>query len=160
GFLIDRNLTDTIDFVLNWIFDGDDIYRLLPDFIDEGIKGRRLPAAGRAYGQQHSLRSAYQAVQAFFNGGLKSKLAEGHQGSAFSQDTKHNFFAPSCREYRNTNVRPVRLFAGDVTILRNPALADIELCENLDANDQVLMHPLWNLEGLVEHAVNPITNAR
>src|SRR5689334_13908284 len=49
GLLIDWNLCDSGNFVLDWIFNCDDIDRLLPNLIHERIERRRLSATGRTY---------------------------------------------------------------------------------------------------------------
>jgi len=82
GLFIDLHLTDAIHFIFDGILDGDNVDRLLPDLIDEGIKRCRLSAACRTDRQQYTLRPADQSVQAFFSFRLKSKLREGHQRPA------------------------------------------------------------------------------
>jgi hypothetical protein len=104
GFVIHRNLADTVHFVFNRVFDRHDIHRLLPDFIDERVERRRLSASGWTYCQEHSLRSANQTVQALLDSRLESKLAESHEGAASPQHSNDDFSAPPCREHRNPNV--------------------------------------------------------
>src|SRR5262249_25893698 len=64
---INRHLADAVHLVFDWIFDRDNVYRLMPDLIHEGIKSCRLSAAGRPYRKQDSLRTAYQAMQPFLD---------------------------------------------------------------------------------------------
>ena len=38
GLFVDLNLGDAIDFVFDGIFDGDDVQRLIPKFVDQGVE--------------------------------------------------------------------------------------------------------------------------
>src|SRR5215831_10682145 len=77
-----------------------------------------------------------------------------------TQQPDDDLLAPTRWENGNANVRTLVVFRCDVTVLRDAPLADIEFGQNFNSNDEVLMHPPRNLEGLAEHAVDAITHTR
>jgi hypothetical protein len=47
-----------------------------------------------------------------------------------------------------------------VTVLGNPSLADIEFRQHFDPDDEVLVQPLGNFEGLSQYPIDSASNPR
>src|SRR5688500_5665855 len=108
------NLGNAVDFILDRIFDGDDVKRLTVDFMNECVKCRRLAAAGWPNNKQNPLRTADHRMQVFFASLRQAELGDRQYRTFPAENAQDNFFAPARRQNGYSDV----VVAGNVSVLR------------------------------------------
>ena len=140
--------------------DRDDLVFVGLDFVDRGIKSRRLTAASRPRDQHHAVwlfdvaPEAPQVIVVEPND-VQSERAKLLAHRLFIEHAKHGVFAVNRRHDRYAEVdgAPVVLHA-EASVLRHAALGDVQFAHDLDTrNHGRVMFFADRRHGLREHAV-------
>ena len=147
---IDLNLSDTMQLILNRVFDGDDIARRSVEPREGRVECRRLAAAGGAGNQQDPVTGLDQTFELLEEFAAEPKFLKGEKPTGAVEEAQHNTLAELGRNGRDADVD---IASGGTepkpSVLGQALLRDIESGKNLDARGGRRMIPTRRLEDIV-----------
>ena len=160
---VHRNLGDTANLVLYWIFNGDDLVFIGLDLIQTGVQGCGLSAARRTCHQHHAIGLRDEHAEALNIVGAETHNIQGEIAKLLThrflvEHAQYGVFTMNGRHDGDTKInRPPAVTHPETTVLGNAALGDIQFAHHLDAGDDggMVLFGNW-LHGLLQHAVDPI----
>src|SRR5579885_1974882 len=162
-FLVNWNLRDAAKLVFHRVFDRDDFILVGLDFVDGGVKCRRLAGACGTGDEHHAVGFANVAAKAanFFRGEADDIQAEAlkfFRERFLVEHTKDRVFAMACGHDGNAKVDKAPLVLdAETAVLRNAAFRDVQVAKNLDAGDDGGVPFLGDgLHGVLENAVDAV----
>ena len=157
GLGIDLNLVDPGEPVLDRILDRDDVDLRIRDLGEGRVERRRLTRAGRPGHEQRARRLADDRRDRVAHRLGETERLERRGLARLVDQPHHDLLALDRRQHRDTDVEEPADRAGvqrHATVLRPPALGDVELGENLEARGDTRGHALRDALRLGEHAVD------
>src|ERR1700674_585260 len=161
-FLIDRDLGDATNLVFDRVFNGDDFVFVGLDLADRCVQGRGLAASGWSGDQHHAVRfldvaAEFPQVVFIETHHIESEFVKFFAHRFFIEHAQHGILAVDGRHNRNAEVdRPLgtAVAHAEASVLRNPALGDIQFTHHFDTRDDGRVVLLGDgRHGLGEHAV-------
>src|SRR5207253_5779149 len=155
------NLADTFVVIFNRVFDGDDLERLLFDFVESAIKSRGLARAGRPRHQDDAVRPIDHLPERVVSVRQHADVGQVEDHPAFVEESKDNSLAMNHRDDGDADIDLAVVDAHfDATVLGQALFGDVEPRHDLEpANDGGLeaIDLRWQRLRL-QHAVDAIAN--
>src|SRR5207249_7521480 len=143
--LVDRDLSNAMQLILNRVFNRDDFIFFVSDFVQGGIKRRRLSRSCWSGHQHHPVRlgnvmTKFSKIVWIESNHVQIEVAKSFIDLLFVENTNNRVFAVHGRHNRNTEVNiPPFVAHAKTAILRHAPLSNVQLRHNLDTGDQGLM---------------------
>ncbi len=160
-FRLHLDLVDTVELVLDGIFERDDLHLGTVDAAHEGVQARGL-AGACGPGQKDDARGHLEVFEdARFDVWREPEQAHVINKGRLAQESQHGALATFVqRQSRNADIDFLAADSQlDLAILGPPALGDIHRGKNLESRDERQHHRRGNALDLVQHAVDAVTHA-
>src|SRR5436309_14661684 len=131
--LVDRDLSNAMQLILNRVFNRDDFIFFVSDFVQGGIKRRRLSRSCRSGHQHHPVRlrnvmTKLSKIVRIESNHVQIEIADSCIDLVFIENTNNSVFAVDGRHDLNAEVDVAAFVAHSKTvILRDAALSKVEL---------------------------------
>src|SRR5690606_2572745 len=123
------------------------------------VERGRLTGARGAGDQHHAVRVHDRRHEVALRFRLHAELLEVERQVALVEDTEHDLLAEDHGQGRDTEVDDLVLqLELDAAVLRDAALGDVQVREDLDARGQRCLHLERRLHDLLEHAVDSVAD--
>ena len=153
------DLVDALDLVFDRVLDGDDLDPGGVELAQRGVQRGGLARAGRAGDQQDAVRLLQHVLELRQELVGEAELVEIQHHRLAIQQTHHHRLAVRGRHRAHAQVELLALHPQhDATVLRQPALGDVELGHDLDAADHRGGEVDRRAFALDQHAVDAIAH--
>ena len=155
------DLGDAVDLVLDRVLDADQLVAGLVEVAQGGVERRGLAAAGRAGDQEHAVRRRQRVQEARRQLGPEAEIGEIAALGALVQDADDQALAVHRGRRGDAQVDPApEQGEPRAAVLRQPALGDVELGQDLDARDHRRRQASRRRARLAQPAMDPVAHAQ
>ena len=153
---IHLHLTDTLQLILDRVFDRDDVALGRVDGGERSVEGRGLAAPGRPGDEHDAVTLMDQPIDERRGPTREPELLEAEQRRRSVEEPKHHTLAVGGRNDRDADVDVLAGdFRPDAPVLGQALLGDVEPRHHLHARDDDGLKALRRRDDVVEDAVDP-----
>ena len=159
--VVHRDLVHAVEMVFHGVLDGEHLDGGADNRVERGVERGGLAGTGRAGDEEDAVRPVDQALEHGVRRVVHTQLLEREEHVRLVQETHDDALA---EEHRDDAHAHVHLTAAhlelDAAVLRDAALGDVEVGEDLDAADDRGLEPvhLGRHGGLLQDAVDPVAD--
>ena len=147
--------------VLDRIFDREDFLTPRADHLDRRVERRRLSGAGRTGDEHDAVRTRHDLREQLERVGRHPELGERDAAALLVEQTEHDALAAQRRHGRDAHVDLAVLQSQpNASVLRQPALGDVQLGHDLEAADDRRREMRRRRRRVLQHAVDAIAHAQ
>ena len=157
--VVDLDLGDALELVLDRVLDRDDVLLDRVELVERAVERGRLARAGRAGDEHGAVRLAEGLGEPLERLREHAQLLELDHHLALVQDAHDDLLAVGGGKRGDAQVDRLGLdLERDAAVLRDPALGDVEVGEDLDARGDGRDGADRDGRGLLEHAVDAVAD--
>src|SRR5580704_15823876 len=158
-FRMDLHLVDTLNVVLDGVFDRHDLRLGVVDRVQRCVQRRRFTRTGRARYQEHTVGKLNQLLPDIEQIDVKSKLIEFDHDALAVENTHDDRLAIQAGQHRHTQIVAVALYVDlNAAVLRKALLRDVEVRHDFEAGKQRRLNCLGRVHHDPEHTVYPVSH--
>ena len=159
--VIDGDLVDALQVVFDRVLDRQHLESRTHDFVERRVEGRGFTGTGGPGDQDNSVGSFDEASESAVGFLIHAQLGQGEEHVGLVEQTHDHAFAEQHGDDRDADVDlPPADVELDAPVLRDAALGDVQVRQDLDARDDRRLKPvhLRRHRGLVEDTVDAVAN--